>query len=266
MKRKRNFERLGTLPIFLCFLCLASVVVPLIIVVVTSFNATAELAFPPNRFSFKWFVNIFTGTNFLSGVKFSLSIAFVVSILAPFVGMLLALALIRYRFFGRSLINLLVFTPLIIPEVVTGIALLLFFVKLGSYNSWLNITILHVILAIPYTVRVLMASLYRFDITLEEAAKSLGANQFWTFRKITFPLIKPGLIAAWLFAFVVSFNNFTATLFLVSRKSTLPIEIYSYIRTQNDPTVSAVSTLLILTTVFFVMAAAKYVGLEKFTK
>ncbi len=132
-------------------------------------------------------------------------------------------------------------------------------------NSWVNITLLHTILAIPYTVRVLMASLYRFDITLEEAAKSLGANPLITFKEITLPLIKPGLLAAWIFAFVVSFNNFTATLFLISRKGTLPIEIYSYIRTQNDPTVAALSTMLILTTIMGVGLIAKYVGLEKFS-
>jgi len=263
--KSNNFKRLGITPIGLTIVAVICVGVPLGIVILTSFNSSTELAFPPRGFSLRWFINIFKGSRFMDGVRFSAGIALVSSSISLIIGTSASLALVRYRFFGMTLMNTLIFTPLIIPEVVTGITFLFFFIKLKMLNSWVNITILHTILAIPYTVRVLMASLYRFDITLEEVAMSLGANPFITFKEVTLPLIKPGLIAAWIFAFVVSFNNFTATLFLISRKGTLPIEIYSYIRTQNDPTVAALSTLLILTTVFGVVLIAKHVGLEKFS-
>jgi putative spermidine/putrescine transport system permease protein len=258
-------QRLGITPTSLTVIAVICIGVPLGIVILTSFNSSTELAFPPRGFSLRWFMNVFKNSRFMEGVQFSAGIALVSSSISLIVGTLASLALVRYRFFGRTLINMLVFTPLIIPEVVTGITLLFFFIRLKMVNSWINITILHTILAIPYTARVLMASLYRFDMTLEEAAMSLGANPFVTFKEVTLPLIKPGLIAAWIFAFVVSFNNFTATLFLITRRGTLPIEIYSYIRTQNDPTVAALSTLLILTTVFGVGLIAKHIGLEKFS-
>ena len=190
-------------------------------------------------------------------------IALVSSSASLIVGMVAALSLVRRRFMGKDLLNAIVFTPLIVPEVVTGLAFLMLYTKLNMRDSFINITILHIVLGIPYTLRIIMAGLYRFNISLEEAAMSLGARRIATLREVTLPLMKPSLIAAWIFAFVVSFNNFTATLFLVTRKGTLPVEVFSYIRTESDPTIAAFTTLLILSTVFIVMVIARLVGLEK---
>jgi len=152
-----------------------------------------------------------------------------------------------------------------VPEVVLGLSLLILFSKLHWYNPILNILILHVILTLPYAVKVISSNLYRFDLSLEEAARVFGAGKIKTFFRITLPIIKPGIVSASIFAFVVSFGNFTATLFLIKKRGTLPIQMYSYITTENDPTVAAVSALLIIMTVVLILILEKSFNLKVFT-
>jgi len=115
-------------------------------------------------------------------------------------------------------------------------------------------------------VRVITAILYRFDISLEEAALSLGANRFKTFLLITIPLIKPGLLSAAIFSFAVSFNNFTATMFIVTKQTTLPVEVFSYIRTENDPTVAAISSVFVVITIILILLNRKRLGAYELKK
>jgi putative spermidine/putrescine transport system permease protein len=115
-------------------------------------------------------------------------------------------------------------------------------------------------------VRVISAILYRFDISLEEVAMSLGANRFKTFMLITIPLIKPALISAAVFSFVVSFNNFTATMFIVTKQTTLPVEVFSYIRTENDPTVAAISSVFVVLTIILILLNRKRIGTQELVK
>lgn len=260
--KKARFKKLGFTPVILTIAVVVSVVLPLLVVIAQSFNPTTETPFPPEGVSLRWYFNIFQ-TRFISGVKYSIIIGFVSSSVSLIIGIGSSLALVRRRFVGKDFFNVVVFTPLIIPEVVTGLAFLLLYIKLKMTNSLINITIVHTILAIPYTLRIIMAGLYRFDIGLEDAAMSLGAKKLATLREITLPLIKPSLIAAWIFAFVVSFNNLTATLFLVRGRATAPVEIFSYIMHINDPTIAAFTTLLILGTVIIVMLIGKIIGLER---
>jgi putative spermidine/putrescine transport system permease protein len=152
-----------------------------------------------------------------------------------------------------------------VPEVVLGLSFLILFSRLHWYNPILNILILHVILTLPYAVRVISSNLYRFDLSLEEAARVFGASKIKTFFKITLPIIKPGVVSASIFAFVISFGNFTATLFLIQKRGTLPIQMYSYITTENDPTVAAVSATLIFMTILLILALEKFFSLNLFT-
>jgi putative spermidine/putrescine transport system permease protein len=239
---------------------------PLLIVVITSFNSSSELNFPPVGFSLKWFLNIFRRPAFLESTQWSFLLAVLATAASTGIGFFASLAIVRFRFWGRNLLNTIVLSPLIIPEVVTGIALLYLFNRLQMFNSFFNIMLLHILLTLPYSIRVISANLYRFDISLEEAAMGLGANRLKTFFLITVPMTKPGLIAAGIFSFVISFNNFTATLFLVMRKNTLPVEIFSYIRTENDPTIAAISTILIVLTVVLVIVSERVTGLERFRR
>jgi putative spermidine/putrescine transport system permease protein len=249
----------------ICVLTMISITIPLAILAITSFNSTADLIFPPSGLSVRWFIHIFEREGFINSFKLSLLLGLVSSFFSLSIGSLFSYALVRYRFFGKNLLNLLILSPLIIPEVVTGIAFLFFLSKIRMYYVFINLMILHVIMTLPFTVRVIYASLLRFDISLEEAALSLGANRIKTFLKITIPLIKEGIITAFIFSFVVSFNNFTATLFIVSRQATLPVEIFTYIMNENDPTIAAISTLIIFLTVIFVIISDKVIGLEKIT-
>jgi putative spermidine/putrescine transport system permease protein len=239
---------------------------PLLIVVVTSFNSASGLHFPPLGLSFRWYSNMIRRSAFMESAHWSLLLAIFSTLLSTTIGFFSSLAIVRFRFFGRAVLNAVLLSPLIIPEVVTGLVLLFLFNKLRLYHSFLNILVLHVLLALPYAIRVISANLYRFDLSLEEAAMGLGANRWKTFFLVTIPLTKSGLIAAAIFSFVLSFNNFTATLFLVLRKNTLPVEIFSYIRTENDPTIAAISTTLIVLTISLVIVSEKMVGLERLTR
>jgi putative spermidine/putrescine transport system permease protein len=145
-------------------------------------------------------------------------------------------------------------------------ALLILFAEAGIVSSLLSLAALHLVLTLPYTVRVLSAALARFPLSLEEAAVIHGASRPGAFLRITLPNIKPGLVAAAIFAFVTSFDNFTASQFLVWDRTTLPVEIYAYAMTETDPTVCAISTLLILATIAIVVGIERWVGLETVTE
>lgn len=240
--------------------------IPLAIMIITSFNSSPDLNFPPAGISLRWYFNVFKRSAFLKGCQFSLILASLTSIISLSLGFICSLGLVRHKFIGRDVLNTTLLTPLIVPEVVMGSALLLILNKLQLYNSLINVLILHIVLVLPYSIRVISASLLRFDMSLEEAAMSLKANKVKTFWLITIPVIKQGLITSLMFSFVVSFNNFTATAFLVTTRTTLPVEIFSYIRTENDPTVCCISTLLFCFTGIIILLAEKSIGMEKLTR
>jgi len=262
-----NKERAGTewakyLPLAVSFAVMAFLTIPLLFVLLTSFNPSVEPVFPPKSFSLKWYMNIPNRPAVWDGFKFSVTLAALTTVIGLAIGMLCSLALVRYRFPGRNFINTALLSPLVVPQVVLGISLLFLLTCLGSFNSFRNLIIAHVILTLPYIVRVLSANLYRFDISIEEAAMSLGAGPAKTLWYVTLPLIKPGLFAAGLFSFIVSFDNFSMTMFLVTTRETLPVAIYSYIKTQDDPTIAAISTLLLLLTVAVLIFTERYIGLK----
>jgi putative spermidine/putrescine transport system permease protein len=239
--------------------------VPIFIVVAVSFNGAAEVIFPPKDLSLRWYVNAFSRQRFLQSFSFSLLLAIAATLLSLVIGLLCSLALVRFRFKGREAIATLLNSPLMVPQVVLGMGLLIFFVQAGIASSVLALGLLHIILTLPYTVRVLSASLVRFPQSLEEAAIVHGANRLAAFVLVTLPCVKPGIVAAGIFAFVTSFDNFTATQFLIWDKTTLPIEIFAYAVTETDPTVCAISTMLIVATVAVVVFAEWSVGLETVT-
>jgi putative spermidine/putrescine transport system permease protein len=240
--------------------------VPLIVVIAASFNAGSEVAFPPRGFSLTWYANAFQRVRFLQSFQFSLGLAVVSTLLSLAIGLLCALALVRYRFKSRDAIATLLNSPLMVPQVVLGMALLILFTQAGIVSSLTGLGALHLVLTLPYTVRVLTAALVRFPVSLEEAAIIHGARPATAFALITVPGIKPGLVAAAIFAFVTSFDNFTASQFLVWDRTTLPVEIFAYALTETDPTVCAISTMLIVATIAVVVAAERWVGLETITE
>ena len=182
------------------------------------------------------------------------------------VGTLASLALARYKFKGRELIRTFFLSPLMLPAVIVGIALLRFLARIGWVATFRGILLAHLVLTTAYVVRTVSASLIGFDLSIEEAARDLGASAFYTFRKVTLPMIKPGLIVAGIFAFIVSFDETTISIFITGgRTITLPVRIFSQLEYGLDPTVTAISSLLILMSVTALLIIGKVFGLEKFS-
>lgn len=239
--------------------------VPLLIVLIISFHPGNDLIFPPSGISLRWYLNIFKHPVFLSSFRFSMILGSIATLVSLVIGLSGALVLTRRRFRGAEAISSMLMSPLIVPQVVIGMSFLTLFSMLHIYQSVPCLIILHIILTLPYTLRVFIANLSRCPLSLEEAAMVLGAGKYRAFLEVTVPRIKPGIAAAAIFSFVTSFDNITSSQFLAWDQTTLPIEIYAYITKENDPTVAAVSGLLILMTVGLALAIERWVGLESIT-
>jgi putative spermidine/putrescine transport system permease protein len=234
-------------------LTLFYILVPLIFVSWLSFYREEIPSFPPEGYSLRWYAAIARNERFLDGLLLSAQLGVIATAIGLAVGVPAAVCLTRYRFRGRELLNNLLLMPLMVPGVVLGTALYVFHVEteiasgLPLIGSLAGLASGHVLVVIPWCVRLVTASLAGFDRTLEEAAQNLGANRWMTFRRITLPSILPGVVAAAMFAFVASFGNLEMSLFLVGPgRTTLPIAIIQYLEWKIDPTIAAVSVVQIL--------------------
>ena len=228
------------------------ILTPLIFVTWLSFFRQEIPSFPPEGYSLRWYAAIAQNDRFVDGFLLSLQLGVAATAIGLAVGVPAALCLARYRFKGREGLNSLLLMPLIVPGVVLGIALYVFHVEteintgLPILGSFLGLLTGHVLIVIPWTVRLVTASLAGFDRSLEEVAQNLGADRWTTFRRVTVPSILPGIVAAALFGFVSSFGNLELSLFLVGPgRTTLPIAILQYLEWKIDPTIAAVSVLQI---------------------
>jgi putative spermidine/putrescine transport system permease protein len=153
----------------------------------------------------------------------------------------------RYRFRGREAISAFMLSPILFPTIVLGLALLVFYSRVGLSGSFTGLVIAHSVLTTPFVIRLVMASLAEFDPAVEEASRNLGAGWWRTFLQVTLPLIRPGVLAGAVFAFIISFDELVVTLFLAGPDmTTLPVRIYTYVEFSSDPTISAISTMLIV--------------------
>ena len=231
---------------------LAYILLPIFFVIWLAFFTQEIPSFPPEGYSLKWFRAILDNDRFVSGFLLSLRVAVVSTLIGLAIGVPAAVCLVRGHFPGREAVNNLLLLPLIVPGIVLGIALFVFHVEAEIKTGWPILGSLagliagHVLIAIPWTVRLITASLAGMDRTIEEAAESLGANRFTTFRRVTLPGILPGIVAAALFSFIASFGNLEMSLFLVGPgRTTLPIAILQYLEWKIDPTIAAASVVQI---------------------
>ena len=237
--------------------------IPLLIVVGISFSPTYQMLFPPQGFSLRWFKYILDQKEFVDSFYVSAVVAFFASLVALVIGVLVSLAIVRYHFRWKTTIENIFMMPVILPTVVTGVAMLQFFSIIGYSDFWMRLILGHIIVTIPYTIRSISASLYGFNRRLEEASLIMGANYVQTFKNILLPLIKPGMIAGALLAFIISFDNVTVSLFLMGAKTvTLPVRIMLYLEWHIDPSVAAISTILIILTMITIIIAERIVGLS----
>lgn len=225
---------------------------PIALVVWLSFFADPMLAVPPSGYSLQWYRNIFERDEFIDGFVLSLQVASLATAAGLLVSIPASLALVRTRFAGRDAVLNLLTAPLTVPAIVTGAALYVSFIELEIAtglplvgSAW-GLAAAHVLITIPWCVRLISANLVGIDRSIEEAALSLGASPAATLGLVTLPMIWPGVVAAALFSFVISFGNLELSLFLVAPgDTTLPIAILQYLQWKIDPTIAAVSVLQI---------------------
>ena len=250
---------------------------PLVIVVLASFNAGEYLSFPPEGFSLRWYVKFLNSASFMQSLWFSFKLALLCTLVSTVLGTMVALYVVRFAGKWREHLRVLIIMPLLLPEILTAIALLFFYYNIeagfkmigldifsGMFrNSFLGLLIGHVLITLPFVFLGISASLYNFDMSLEEAARSLGAGKFTTFRRITLPLVKPGIIAGGLLAFIISFDLFNISLLLKGvGTATLPIQLFDYVRWDFDPTAAAVSSVSIAITLVAIVLTERLVGLH----
>lgn len=246
------------------WLVFAFLFAPLAIVVVFSFSDGSAFAFPPDRFSLRWFRYLGGREEFVSAAIVSLQVALLATAGAIVLGLLASIALVRFRIPGKDAIESALMSPLALPGIITGVALLQFFSAAGLTRSFTRLVLAHVVICTPYAIRSISASLHGIDPALEEASRVLGANEWQTFRRVVFPLLRPGFIAAAVFSFITSFDNVVVSIYLIGADTvTLPIRILTYLEWQFDPSIAAISTILIAITGGLVLVAETVGGVSR---
>jgi putative spermidine/putrescine transport system permease protein len=239
--------------------------IPVLVVVLAAFSRTSYLTIPPQGFTLQWFAKVLADPSYLSAIRLSLVLAGLSTAIALLLGVLAAYAIFRRLLPGSAVIEALLMAPLVFPSVVIGVALLQYVSLIGLRGSFGALLLAHVVIVVPYVVRSALASLGGVDRTVEEAARMLGATGPESFRLVTLPLIRPGLVAGALFAFITSLDNVPVSIFLLPpSQATLPVMIFSSVEMGVDPSVAAVSTLLIVGTGLVLLAAEKWAGFHRY--
>jgi len=247
-----------------CALVYAFLLAPIVVVVGASLNAGAFLTFPPQGLSLRWFSTFLHNPVFLSAIVVSLKLACLATLLSAIIGASAALYYSRHARRGKETLRIVLLLPLVLPEILTAMALLFFFYGLGVVaNYGVAMLVGHVLITLPFVFLNVTAALHGFDPNWELAARSLGANRWTTFRRVTLPLMKPGLITGCLFAFIISFDDFGVSFLLKGVGSaTLPLQLFDYLRFNFTPEAAAVSTLSIVVTLIVILLGEKLVGLK----
>jgi putative spermidine/putrescine transport system permease protein len=238
----------ATRMLLLCFSYLAVLflISPIVVVILTAFTATNFVVFPPEGFSTKWYVAAIQNRDLSSGLKASLLLAVVSGMVATVLGAAAALGLAMGRFPGRDALATLFLSPLMLPAVVLGIALLHFMAQLGLLGGFPGVLLGHLLIVAPYAVRLVGTSLGGFDWDIYRAARILGANPWRALFRVVVPAIYPGLVAAFAFAFIMSFDEVTVSLFLTGPEfNTLPVVIFRWIEYSYEPIVAAASAITV---------------------
>lgn len=253
-------------PIALLFnaLVITFMLAPLVIVCVVAFTPENTLTIPTTQFSLRWFRAVFAHADFVQSFKNSLWLASLSATLAIVIAVPAGLAIARHSFPGRDFLNGLFLSPLIIPHLVLGVALLRTFSLIGATGSFFWLALAHVVIITPYALRLVLASVEGSDRSAEQAALSLGASQATVFRRITLPMILPGVTGGWLLAFINSFDEVTMSIFVTAPSTvTLPVRMYMYATESIDPLMAAVSALMVALTALAMLILDRVYGLDK---
>lgn len=237
---------------------------PLVIVCIVAFTPQGYLSLPTQGLSLRWFKAILAYPEFLRAFYTSLWLAALSSGIVIALAVPAALAIARYRFAGREAITALFMSPLMVPHVVLGIAFLRFFTQIGLSGSFTGLVLSHCLIIFPFALRLVLAASYGMDRRIEQAAISLGAGALTVFRRVTLPLILPGIVSGWLLAAINSFDEVTMTVFIASpATSTLPVRMFLYLQDNIDPLIAAISACLIALTAALLFVFDRLYGLDR---
>ena len=237
---------------------------PLLIVVAVSFGADSSVTFPPRALSLHWYAMAFQSNMFRQALINSIVIGAFSALASTVLGLGAATAITQMQARWRAMLEAIFLSPLVVPGVLFGIALLATSAQVGLRASWTKLLLAHIVITLPYAVRMILTGYARLDPTYQQASATLGASSFETFRYVTLPMIKPGIIAGALFGFVISFDNVPVSIFLVDADTTtIPIAIMSYLEYNFDPSVSAISSIIIVSMIGIALVLERIVGLRR---
>lgn len=238
----------------ICVLIFIFLIMPIFVIIPMSFSSSRFLQFPPRGFSLQWYAEYFSSRNWISATLRSFQVGILTMLFATILGTLASFAIVRGDFKGKKLLYGMILSPIIIPVIITSVAVYYVFANLRMVGSIWGLVLAHTVLALPFVVVNVTATLQGFDITLERASLSLGANRLVTFLRVTFPVIWPGIISGALFAFITSFDEVVVAIFLCGSKPTLPKQMWDGIRVSINPTITAVASLLIIFSVLLLLS------------
>jgi putative spermidine/putrescine transport system permease protein len=240
------------------------VLAPIVIVCIVAFTPEGYLSLPTRGLSLRWFRAIADYPEFVRALRDSLWLAALSSTIAVLFAVPAALAIARHRFAGREAMLAFFMSPLMIPHVVLGIAFLRFFTTIGIGGTFVGLVLSHIVIVMPFALRLVLAASIGMDRAVEHAAISLGAGPITVFRRVTLPMILPGVVSGWILAFITSFDEVMMTVFIAPPSTiTLPVRMFLYIQYNIDPLVTSVSAALIFLTVIVMIILERLFGLDR---
>ncbi len=253
-------------PLALVFnaLFLTFMLAPLVVICLVAFTSKGYISLPTDGFSLRWFRAILDNPHFIDAFYLSLMLGFASATIAVSIAVPASLAFARYKFTGRAAIMAFFLSPLMVPHIVLGVSFLSFLTKIGWYGSFMGLVFTHVIIIMPYALRLVLSSITGLDQSAESAAASLGASNWVVFRRVTLPMIIPGVAGGWVLSFITSFDEVTMSVFVASPSTTtLPVRMYEHITETIDPLIASLSASLIFITMIVMLILDRFYGLDK---
>ncbi len=236
---------------------------PILLTIPLSLSNSTSLTFPPTGFSLQWYENFFTDPSWVSALRTSAILALSSSLFALVLGAFASYSLVRGAFKGRKQIRANLLAPIMLPEIIIAVSLYFVFSAIGLTGHFIGLVVAHTILILPFVVLLLTVAIQSVDVRIEHAAITLGASRFGMLRKVLMPILVPSVLVAWVFTFIVSFDNVVISLFLGGTYITLPKKMFLGLNSGFDPTIAAVATLLIALSI--VTAGAIALVLRRFS-
>ncbi|MBE9637174.1 ABC transporter permease [Salipiger mangrovisoli] len=244
--------------------CVAFLMLPIVITLAASFTSSPVYTLPPPEWSLRWYRSLADRSGLWDAVVLSVNLAVVSTLISLVLGTLAAVAVTRGQFPGREAVATFAVSPLMMPGLVLGVALLQFFREIGLRDAYWSLLLGHIVITLPFVMRTLLASMAAFDFSLIDAARTLGLSYPKAILKVLVPSLAPAYLTSGLFAFLASMDNYPISIFLTdARNKTLPIKMLQYLEEQPDPSLAAMSSGLILLAILVLVIGARTVGLNR---